>query len=127
MMYEEFAKLAGCEIDQEMYNAEVEPTYMAFDSLTKQEIAAMYMGTKKGAYELWLRGKTLARELAVLDEACEHLQRIGMAQNAADLKSYWNVRAHDFIKDVKAAIHALEKAHTDTEILFDNLERALEA
>lgn len=101
MMYQEFCKLAGCMVDPAMYD-EIEATYMAFETISKEEMAAMYMG-KKGAYGLWEHGKTLAKELAVLDEACNALRKAGLTQNANDLHSYWDARAREYVAAVKAA------------------------
>ena len=69
MMYQEFNRISGKTADPEMYFNEIEPTYMTFDWMTKEAMATMYWGEKKGAYALWMEGKELYKEKEALKAA----------------------------------------------------------
>jgi hypothetical protein len=69
MLYEEFNKISGKTVDTKMYFDEIDPTYMTFDWMTKDEIVTMYWGEKKGAYALWLEGNQLYKEKEALKSA----------------------------------------------------------
>lgn len=69
MMKHEFDEIAGFVCDPEMYNNEIEPTYMAFDKVEKKGLAKAYWGNgdrrvaKDGGYGLWTQLNDLRREM----------------------------------------------------------------
>lgn len=88
MTKDEFDKISGAVCDPEMFEMEVNPTYMTFAAVTKKEIAVMYWGQRPGAYDLWLRARTLAKEL-----------RVGFENDA--MLDKWLGRKARFIFDLK--------------------------
>lgn len=102
MMYEEFNRIAGQVSDLAMYQREIEPTYMMFENVTKQEMAAMYWGFKKDAYGLWVALNDLYREMFFLAPAIKGLRGCGLTGRADALEQDWENRADDVIEKIKA-------------------------
>lgn len=69
MMKHEFDELAGQVSDFNMYNNEIEPTYMMFNKITKQALAKAYWGNgdrrvaRDGGYGLWMELNDLRKEI----------------------------------------------------------------
>ena len=69
MMMSEFNEISGFVCDPNMYQNEIEPTYMAFDKVSKQGLAKAYYGNgdrrvaKDGGYGLWIQLNDLRREM----------------------------------------------------------------
>ncbi|MGE4300837.1 MAG: hypothetical protein AB7F40_04450 [Victivallaceae bacterium] len=97
MMYEEFNMISGKVCSPDMYDKEVEPIYMEFD-VTKKEMAALYWGARKGAYELYLEMKDLMRYIVELNIVPK--DQFGLVEHMAALK----------IKDLKYELLAKVKA-----------------
>lgn len=102
MMYEEFNRISGCKADYAMYVAEIEPTYMMFESVTKWEMAAMYWNFKKGAYDLFCALNDLYREMIFIGPAISGMRRAGMTGRAEALEKDWNTRSGDVLTKIKS-------------------------
>lgn len=83
MMYDEFNKIAGQVCDPGMYENEVEPIYLEF-ALTKKEVAVLYWGSKKGAYDIYLRIKDLMRYINELKAV--PMSQFGLVEHMASVK-----------------------------------------
>lgn len=102
MMYREFNEIAGQTADYSMYKFEIEPTYMMFETVTKQEMAAMYWGFKDGAYNLWIALNNLYHEKVCIDPAIKGLRGCGLNGRADELEQYWKTRADNVVEKIKA-------------------------
>lgn len=106
MMYEEFNRISGLTADRAMYDNEIEPLYMAFDELSKEAVAVMYWGMKKGAYELFSKGCSLAKEKTFLDKFVSELISAGLVGRASEIANDWNARKRAYIGEVNAMLNA---------------------
>lgn len=84
MMYEEFNKISGKCADLGSYQNEIEPIYLEFDQLTKKEVAALYWGLRKGAYDIYLQMKDLMRYIKELKAI--PFDRFGLVEHMASVK-----------------------------------------
>ena len=106
MMYEEFNRISGQTADRAMYENEIEPLYMAFDELSKEAVAVMYWGMKKGAYALFLKGCSLVKEKMFLDKFVSELISAGLVVRASEIANDWNARKRAYIGEVNAMLNA---------------------
>lgn len=63
MMYEEFNRIAGKVCALEMFD-EVERVYMAFEAITKKELAVIYWGDHPTSYGLWQKALALVDRMS---------------------------------------------------------------
>ena len=75
--------------------------YMTFDAITKEEVAAMYWGAKKGAYALWVHGNELTKEKFFLDGFTGELRKVGLHEFADGYMKRWQKRADAYVDQVK--------------------------
>lgn len=112
MMYEEFnriaSELAGRELkaDLQMYNMEIEPTYMCFAEITKKQLATMYWNLKRNSYTLWLIGKDLMKEKLMLDAMTKGMETLGLMEAAKIYRGVWCRRRDDYVVMVNEKIEA---------------------
>lgn len=101
MMYNEFMQISGNTVDYEEYKNEIEPVYMEFEELTKQEIAAMYFGMKPGAYLLWEEARSMTKEQILLDTFLRKLEDAGLKDAAFHYVTDFSYRKSNLTRDVK--------------------------